>query len=481
VVRYAYEIHGRTFESDRVHLTGGNTASFDRARDLAQEFLPEAASICLVDPAQPASAVLRRSPPWFALTVLLPLIFVVVGGGGLWGLWRRQRNREARRTRPISQLPARGRGRLALLFLGLLFTVVGTATFLPLFGLPMFRLGAASMWQAVPCRVVDSTLRSWSTDDGTSYRADVLYEYEADGRRWQSNRVDFFPLLSSDRSGARAIVDRFPANLSTRCWIDPNDPSRSVLDRSFRVRYLAGALTSIFLFAGLALMYSARRVRGRQDDASIAMTHPVSGPQVLRPKIGPIGKVLGALLFALFWNGIVSIFVWQAWKDWNRGDPDWFLTLFLVPFVLIGLVACGFVVHFLLASINPKPVVTLVDGPPTLGSELRLGWRFIGRSTRIRRLRIALEGREEATYRRGTDTVTDRETFAEWTVVDTDATWEIPRGSATIAIPDDTMHSFDGGNNKIIWELKVNGEIARWPDVDEALALTISPLPVREV
>ncbi|QDU32741.1 hypothetical protein KS4_07750 [Poriferisphaera corsica] len=47
------------------------------------------------------------------------------------------------------------------------------------------------------------------------------------------------------------------------------------------------------------------------------------------------------LFFALFWNSIVSIFVYQAIKDiataQSLSDVDWFLPLFMIPFICVGI------------------------------------------------------------------------------------------------------------------------------------------------
>lgn len=45
-----------------------------------------------------------------------------------------------------------------------------------------------------------------------------------------------------------------------------------------------------------------------------------------------LGSIGGTLFINLFWNGIVSLFVVQLFKEF-----EWFLALFLVPFVVIGL------------------------------------------------------------------------------------------------------------------------------------------------
>jgi hypothetical protein len=92
------------------------------------------------------------------------------------------------------------------------------------------------------------------------------------------------------------------------------------------------------------------------------------------------------------------------------------------------------------------------------------------------RLKLVLEGHERATYRRGTDTHTDREAFAAFDVVDTSADWEFARGTAEIEIPEDTMHSFTSASNAVVWSLHVQGDIARWPDVSEDFEIEVRPL-----
>ncbi len=391
---------------------------------------------------------------------------------------------EDTQTKSISEQAKPGRGRLVMLIVGTIFSLVGALIFVFLFGLPALRLARATTWVKAPCTIVASTVRSWSTDDGTSYRPDVHYEYFAGSREWRSNRVDFFSALSSGRDQARAVRDRYPVGSTHHCWVDPGGPSRSVLDREFRPKHLLGLVPLVFLIAGLALLAHARKLPGRLPrDVPESVTEPEidQGPIVLEPQWSPVGKVLGSLFFALFWNGIVSVFVYQAWKGWERGHPDWFLSIFMVPFVLVGLASFVFVGHFLLALANPRPRLRLTEGLPCLGDTVPIDWNFTGRASRLHNLKIILEGREEATYQRGTDTHTDREVFATLTLVDTANDWEIPRGSTGLSVPEDTMHSFSGANNKIVWEIKVVGEISRWPDIDQTFPITIQPLRLEDL
>jgi hypothetical protein len=483
-IRYRYEVNGRSHESKNLFRGNDGTPSFDKARDRAARYPAGSTATCRANPDHPALSVLERRPPWMILVIFFPLIFVAIGGGGLWAIWRGFKIKEEAVVESISQNAASGRGPKFMIGFGLLFVTIGFAAFIPMVLIPSVRLALSMTWRETPCTIVSTSLRSWSTDDGTSYRADVLYRYEVAGREWRSNRVDFFSFLSTGRTNAKSILNRHPRGSATTCWVDPGKPSRSVLERQFRLKHLLGLIPLVFVLAGWAVANHGRKqLRSRRASEIPVDDHDpaVVGPIVLEPQLSPYGKVGGALFFALFWNGIVSVFVWQAWKGWQRGEPDWFLTIFLIPFVLVGLGSIGFVGHFLLALANPRPRLILTPGRPRLSDQLRLEWRFTGRAARLANLRIFLEGREEATYRRGTDTITEKEIFTTVDLVSTQNDWEIPRGTVDHLIPADTMHSFEADANKIVWEIKVEGEIDRWPDVNQNFPITIDPLRIDEV
>jgi len=484
LVAYRYEVDGRLHESERFSRNNGGTSSFDRARDQAARYLPGDISTCRVSPNHAALSVLEARIPWIVLVVFFPLIFVAIGGGGLWATWRGISSEGNGAVESISQNAASGRGHKFMIGFGLLFVAIGGAVFVPMALVPSIRLGISMTWTATPCTIVDTDVRSWSTDDGTSYRADVLYLYSAGGREWRSNRVEFFSFLSSGYSAAKTIIARYPKGSSATCWVDPANASKSVLDRQLRPKHLLGLIPLVFVLVGWAVAnHGWKKAREHQaaDSHVSDFTAEFEGPMALEPQVGPVGKLGGSIFFALFWNGIVSVFVWQAWKGWQGANPDWFLTIFLIPFVLVGVFAFGLVGYSLLALANPRPRLTLTPGHPRLGAALHLEWHFAGRAARLSSLRIFLEGREEATYRRGTDTVTEREIFATIDLVNTQNEWEIPAGTAELPIPADTMHSFQGDSNKITWEIKVEGEIDRWPDVDQNFPITIRPLRVEEV
>jgi hypothetical protein len=106
---------------------------------------------------------------------------------------------------------------------------------------------------------------------------------------------------------------------------------------------------------------------------------------------------------------------------------------------------------------------------------LNLRWEMTGATGRVQRLKVELEAREEATYRRGTRTSTDRNVFARLPLLDTQDPLQIRSGSIQATLPRESVPSWNGGNNRIIWELKVRGEIPRYPDLDDTYPFTTLP------
>jgi hypothetical protein len=200
-----------------------------------------------------------------------------------------------------------------------------------------------------------------------------------------------------------------------------------------------------------------------------------SGPMELKPQATPFVIFVGILLFTLFWNGIVSVFLWQAYKGWNAGALDGCLTVFLIPFVLVGLAGIFGVFRQLLVLFNPRTHLTLSPGAPATGETAWLQWRLSGRAAGVKRLRITLEGREEAIYRRGTDNVTEKHVFATLPIVDTTEPYEMASGSAPVPLPADAVPSFKADRNKIVWSLKVAAEIPGWPDSDDDFEILVRP------
>jgi hypothetical protein len=208
--------------------------------------------------------------------------------------------------------------------------------------------------------------------------------------------------------------------------------------------------------------------------------HRGPGPAMdLKPATKRLTKLLALTFAALFWNTIVAIFLFDLIPDiLNSGDSvfPWFMTLFMIPFVLVGLFLIGAAFHTLLTLANPAVTLTVTTDAVPLGSILDVAWGFTGPVHRIRRLRIYLEAQESATYQRGTSTTTDTHPFLRLMILDTTDPLLIAAGGIhSIQIPSDTMHSFKASSNAIQWNLHVRGSIHLWPDVHDSFPFVITP------
>lgn len=178
---------------------------------------------------------------------------------------------------------------------------------------------------------------------------------------------------------------------------------------------------------------------------------------------------------ALFWNGIVSVFVVVITKDWIKGSQPWLFTLFLVPFVLIGL---GLIYHFFhsLARLF-SPVYELEFGESVLepGQRTSLSWRRRGGGGKPRHFSLWLVGREQATYRRGTDSVTETELFHESLLFETEVPQMMPAGRCKLELPADSVPTFMGDHNKLQWFVVLMADVPRRADVRDEFELQVRP------
>ena len=370
-----------------------------------------------------------------------------------------------------------------------IFLVFGLG-FSAFFVWPAIRVIQAHSWNETPCEILESRVASHEGEDGSTYSVEVLYRYTVDGREHTSDRYRFLGGSSSGYEGKARVVERLPPGTRTVCWVDPEDPEEAVLERRLTAEYLFVFLPLVFVAVGAGgIFLSAAGVRrGKARDGR--PVEPGGGPAsgaleasggpsvdgrslVLESPTSPVGKLVGATLVALFWNGIVGVFVWQAWEGWSAGSPDGCLTLFVIPFVLIGALLLINVPYQVLALFNPRPRVTLTPGRLEAGGSTQLAWSFRGRPERIRRLRISLDGTEETEQGEGDDRSLQKEPVGAYELLDTSLPLEIAGGSTQVSIPADARPSLVTADRRVVWTLEVSGEIRFWPDVSEEFQVTV--------
>lgn len=483
-IEFRYEFQFQEYRSSQV-ARGGEVdfSDYTAAARLVWKHPAGKESICYVNASDPHEAVLQRRALWKGLLVFFPMIFVVIGVGGIYSMWRRA---PPDREKPVSSRVTGSKGMIALLLFFAIFFFVGLAAFSSIVGQPLLSILASRHWVEVPCTVQSSQLLEKSDSDGATYRVDVLYAYEFEGRKYLSSRHDLSTGFDSGRDTKRAVLRRYPAGQNATCLVNPADPLEAVLDRSWMRSMTMGLLTLIFVAAGGGGMFYAwqhmksgktlsyRAKAGTRSNASPDSLAEV-GPAELRSKASRIGKLAMAIGIAAFWNGIVSIFVVKMIRDWRNGVGQWFLAAFLTTFVIIGARLLLAIPWQVFALFNPRPRLRVSGRAVRLGSTLEISWELPGRAHVVRRLQIFLEGREEATYQHGSTTTTDREVFAKIEIADTTEIDSIRSGSSRVTLPSELMHSFVADHNKVVWELKVMGDIPRWPEIAEEYAFEILP------
>ena len=196
----------------------------------------------------------------------------------------------------------------------------------------------------------------------------------------------------------------------------------------------------------------------------------------LKPASGCGLAVLLAVGLAFMTAGIG----WTVMLLMDKGE-FWFVWIFVAVFELVGLVIVGIGVAQLLARRKVEPPELVVSVQPLYLGEtftVRLRQPFKG-DCQLNGVALKLICREEATYRRGTNTHTDRhEVFSEsYPVFEAQ---HAPAGTVlesevSLQIPEDAMHTFVALRNKILWFLEVHVDIAAWPDYREEFQLQVAP------
>lgn len=486
IVRYRYAVGGQEQASSRRVL--GMHASEDaaEARRIIAKYPPGAWATCYVDPHDPAEATLERGSLWIGLVVFFPLIFVAIGLFGIIRTWRPQ----SFNPRPLSRGGnSQQMGTLGQTVVFGIFGLVGAVGFYFLGFRPLWTYQQAKNWPEVPCQIVSSSVGSHSGKHGSTYSVDIVYRYRIEGQEYESDRYNIFGGSSSGYSGKAAIVAKYPPGSRALCFVNPDERSEALLNRDPSAFWLIGLLPLVFLLVGVGGLLGKLRTIGSHNGSQRFSAMPQlpttptlptgsgmpGGSTLLKPSASPIAKLIGAICIALFWNGIVSVFLYQVVKSWRVGSPEYFLTLFMIPFVLVGIALLGAVAYTFLNLFNPRVALNVNSTSIPLGGTLDVQWAFRGNVNRISKFKLVLEGKESATYRRGTTTSTDHSTFARIVLFETEHPQAMAQGRASVTIPAHLMHTWIGTHNKVTYELQARGEIPRFPDVSEDFGFVVLP------
>ncbi|MCX7426688.1 MAG: DUF3592 domain-containing protein [Planctomycetia bacterium] len=391
----------------------------------------------------------------------------------------------------------------------LLFGCVGLVVILVALVIPEWR--ANHEFVETICTVRSKELGQTQGEDGTLYRPEIGIEYAIDGGPHFAKTYDMCGSYSSDRAANQAILAQFDVGRQYPCWYDPLDHDVVVLARGYTWwLWLTFVVPiSFLLLGGGGLLYRTMRW-GRSAEHLAATARSANSrdgvdsngssrngfPNVpvgteltnspgtrlrFRLPISAAGTwvLIGALVACGFWNGIVSVFVVKLGRDFMAGRPQWWLMLFMVPFVVAGIGLIVFFVRQVLIATGIGPtLVEISDHPLRPGRTYRL---FVSQAGRLRMnsLVVQLVCDEHVRYRQGTDTRTEtrrvhrqeihgRKDFA----IRLGEPWAM---ECDFSVPPGGMHSFKSENNEVRWSLEVQGDVAGWPDFKRAFPVIVYP------
>jgi hypothetical protein len=195
--------------------------------------------------------------------------------------------------------------------------------------------------------------------------------------------------------------------------------------------------------------------------------------------VSPGWALAAALGASLFWNGVVAVFATIAVNSHLRGNPEWFLTLFLIPFALIGVALVWYTVKQLLITTGVGPTLVEISAHPLApAGEYEVFLSQSGRLT-MNAFRVLLVCEEQATYQQGTNSRTETCPVFQAEVFSRED-FQIQRGmplevQATLHVPLGAMHSFKSTHNEVRWKLIVKGDVRGWPNYQREFPLLVYP------
>ncbi|HMO26338.1 MAG TPA: DUF3592 domain-containing protein, partial [Tepidisphaeraceae bacterium] len=199
-VAFEYAVNEKPYRSDRFAQHTIAEDDYTEVARLLAGYPVGGTAMCFYDPADPAIAVLHGEPSLPLLAALFPLLFVIVGLGGLLMMLRKRRAYPAHEpaARSLNRPnPASGPATGAIVFSA--FMVMGFIVSLVWSKPALEEIIRARSWNAVEATIINSRVRSHRGDDSTTYSVDVVYDYVVDGRNYRANRLDLVGGSSSGR------------------------------------------------------------------------------------------------------------------------------------------------------------------------------------------------------------------------------------------------------------------------------------------
>jgi len=323
-------------------------------------------------------------------------------------------------------------------------------------------------------------------------------------------------------------LTKYPKGMTTTCWVNPESPFEAYINTDIPTYVWKDLLKALpFLLIGLFLLSSAllqkpsvlskEKITSKDHepkpepkipDSNDSITaqkfiyeadekekneQPVDIPttytayEELPPRASSkalfwFGLILGVPSVLAF-GGIIYVFLISIAHAFIHLDLESaFIAIVVIPLIAATFFFSKMSLSFILRSFSPEPILSLSNNFPSLGETVELDWHFTRKPKGLEYLEISLKGKERVAYEsKGSgETENIENEFFHQEIYSSSEYSLKSTGKIEITPPDYLMHSFDSGNNKIEWYLRLDAKYTKWPDTEKEYPIEVQPLDVSE-
>ncbi|MEM9187444.1 MAG: DUF3592 domain-containing protein [Planctomycetota bacterium] len=361
-----------------------------------------------------------------------------------------------------------------------------------LFGLPFAAVGVFMLWSLVTTLADYNSAKEWvrkratilSTElerrhggeGGSRVSVVAEYRYHFGGKRFKSDRIGIssFQEQSAAVKRHRRLKRLLNKPGKATCFVNPDDPTQVVLDRSLPLTVVLFHVPFVLCFggAGLGMIGAGAFLLLRRWRRRARLAASPGEPWRIRKdwtagvvRCGGWSGAAGLGLFALFWNALsVPIFALVVTND--NQQPGWVVLLVgLFPLIGLGLLGGALWQAFRVLRFG-RSTFRLAGVPGVIGGELAGVVLAPAGVVTKGGYRITLACGEQVTEKRGSEyTLTTNELWKDSRVVD--RTLHDPSGKRGVpvrfVIPTDSKPTDPEAPEPISWKLTVTAD-TRGPD-----------------
>ena len=501
-VRYEYQYAGKAYRGYEFYwphrFNGGEYSgqNYNIMAGLAGRYHPGDSATCYVNPAQPQQAVLERRNDYGMLVIAL-----IVPGFFVFFYFAFYRPPKPKRydvaAKPISALAKKRDPRTTGLVIGVLFTMLSALLYVST-TMPAREIATTKNWRATPCLILESHLDQNSYKDGNTYTVNVLFSYQVNGREYRSNHYQAGRQESSSYHRQAERASHYVPGQTSTCYVNPDSPSEAVLNTTYEpdasllsyVPFVMMAMGLLLTVSSAAKFIAPKSRLAVMDNEELGdlffgrtqrRTLNERGGITFQSRAGSPFRLIGLMLGVFAGFALIASIVRSIILDWRLGAISLDVMTILVP--LVAVVGIGWCFKQLWQALAPQPTVTVFPDSVAPGESFTVDWEFRESVRPLTELKIIFQGREDYIVKTthvgphggGVEKIVHKVPFHEVPLLVAGANEVTKFGSASVKVPDRSMHSFETPSCRVLWCLIITGKIKSGTVIQHEFKLTVLP------